>query len=153
MHFLELFTLLWFCSVKLLTRLSYSGYSNKLYHNLDHKATLSSGSCLLTHNRSLFISFSPSLTLCYTLLLSLFHACGTCILQSCLSLFCLLSIPFPNALPLPFPPPSPVGKLIYRPSAIVNHSLSRTVDVGVPAAPFSIQLNFHAAWFWTHDAF
>lgn len=64
---------------------------------------------------------------------------------SCLSVFCLLSIPFSSCFSLS-PPllPLPVGKLIYRPSAIVNHSLSCTlgagvgvgVSVGVAAPPF-----------------
>lgn len=64
---------------------------------------------------------------------------------SCLSVFCLLSIPFSSCFSLSLPLlPLPVGKLIYRPSAIVNHSLSCTlgagvgvrVGVGVAAPPF-----------------
>lgn len=90
----------------------------------------------------LFTSLFPSHSLSVSLLL---HSCGTCILQlpECIlfalnSLFLML---FSLSLPLL---PLPVGKLIYRPSAIVNHSLSCTlgagvgvgVAVGVAAPPF-----------------
>lgn len=107
------------CSVKLLTRLSYSGYSNQLYGLIDDEDVPlpeSQGNLikwkLPSHSQSLaLVFFLPnsysalhSLSLFCSLLL--FHSCGTCILQSCLSVFCLLLIPFLHALSLPCPAPS-----------------------------------------------
>lgn len=159
------------CSVSLLTRLSYSGYSNQLYGLIDDEDVPlpeSQGNLikwkLASHSQSLALvfflpnSYSALQSLSPVSTLPLFHSCGTCILQSCLSVFCLLLIPFLHGLSLPFPAPSLANLTCWKTHLSPQCNckpfvIAYSVGVGVAAPPFSIQLNFHAAWFWTHDAF
>lgn len=81
----------------------------KMFHCLNHKATLSSGSWRLTHNLSLLFSFSPTLTPHYTLFLffAVFSSSTLVALAYCsLAWVYFVCSWFPFSLPLPLPAPS-----------------------------------------------